>query len=87
MRPRRGPSPARPRLVVVTTPNVEYNVRYGLADGTLRHPDHRFEWTREQFRAWADGAAARTGYATTYAGIGDHDPDLGHPTQLAVFTR
>jgi 3' terminal RNA ribose 2'-O-methyltransferase Hen1 len=78
---------ARPRVVVVTTPNVEYNPRYGLEPGALRHPDHRFEWTREQFGAWADGVAARTGYAVTYAGAGEPDPGLGHPTQLAVFTR
>jgi SAM-dependent methyltransferase len=78
---------SRPRLVVVTTPNVEYNTRYELAPGRLRHTDHRFEWTRAQLRDWADGVAARQGYAVTYAGVGDEDPELGHPTQLAVFRR
>ena len=46
--------------VVVTTPNVEYNVRFEtLPAGQLRHRDHRFEWTRAEFRAWADGVAER----------------------------
>ena len=54
---------ATPRVVVVTTPNAEHNVRYeGLAPGAMRHPDHRFEWTRAEFRAWADGVAAAHGW-------------------------
>jgi 3' terminal RNA ribose 2'-O-methyltransferase Hen1 len=79
---------ARPRTVVITTPNVEYNVRFpGLPPGKLRHGDHRFEWTRAEFRAWADGAAARHGYTVSYAPVGDEDPEVGPPTQMAVFSR
>jgi 3' terminal RNA ribose 2'-O-methyltransferase Hen1 len=77
---------ARPRVVVVTTPNVEYNARYELAPGRLRHADHRFEWTRAEFTAWADGVAARRGYTVACSGIGDPDDELGQPSQLAVFT-
>src|SRR5262249_43494086 len=45
---------ANPRVVVVTTPNIEYNVRFeNLPAGALRHRDHRFEWTREEFSSWA----------------------------------
>ena len=45
---------ARPATVVVTTPNVEYNVRFEtLPAGKFRHKDHRFEWTRQQFQEWA----------------------------------
>ena len=45
---------ARPRAVVLTTPNSEYNVMWEtLPAGKLRHADHRFEWTREQFQQWA----------------------------------
>ncbi|MGQ0576483.1 MAG: 3' terminal RNA ribose 2'-O-methyltransferase Hen1 [Pseudonocardia sp.] len=76
---------ARPGLVVVTTPNVEHNVRYGL-DGP-RHRDHRFEWTRSEFRAWAGGLAAAHGYTTRFLPVGDDDPEVGPPTQLAVLTR
>ena len=79
---------ARPRTVIVTTPNVEYNVRYeGLAAGAFRHPDHRFEWTRAQFSAWAQAVASQHGYRVQYLPVGEPDPELGPPTQMAVFTR
>ena len=79
---------ARPRLVVVTTPNREYNAKFeNLADGKLRHRDHRFEWTRAEFRAWAEEVGARFGYGVTFQPIGEEDPDLGAPTQMGVFTR
>ncbi|MEU7571815.1 3' terminal RNA ribose 2'-O-methyltransferase Hen1 [Micromonospora sp. NPDC049240] len=79
---------ARPGTVVVTTPNVEYNVRYeGLAPGRFRHADHRFEWTRPEFAAWVARVAAAHGYTATIGGVGDDDPEVGSPTQLAVFTR
>jgi 3' terminal RNA ribose 2'-O-methyltransferase Hen1 len=78
---------ARPTAVIVTTPNVEHNVRYDLAPGALRHRDHRFEWTRAQFRTWADTVAAAHGYTVRYLPVGEDDPELGPPTQLAVFRR
>jgi 3' terminal RNA ribose 2'-O-methyltransferase Hen1 len=79
---------AAPRTVLVTTPNSEYNVRYPtLAAGALRHADHRFEWTRGQFAEWAAEVAGRYGYAVTMRPVGEEDPDVGAPTQLAVFTR
>jgi 3' terminal RNA ribose 2'-O-methyltransferase Hen1 len=79
---------AAPRLVVVTTPNAEYNPRYpGLAPGAPRHPDHRFEWTRAQFRAWAEQVAGRHGYSVRFGPVGDADPDAGPPTQMAVLAR
>lgn len=78
---------ARPRTVLVTTPNVEYNVRWeSLPAGQVRHRDHRFEWTREEFRAWAGRVAARFGYTVAYVPVGDDDPEVGPPTQMAVFT-
>lgn len=79
---------AKPASVVVTTPNSEYNVRFPtLAAGKFRHPDHRFEWTRAEFRAWADGVAQRNGYSVRYAPVGADDPEVGPPTQMAIFTR
>jgi 3' terminal RNA ribose 2'-O-methyltransferase Hen1 len=75
-------------LTIVTTPNAEYNVRFdGLAAGQLRHQDHRFEWTRVQFAAWAGSAAQRHGCAVELAPVGDVDPELGAPTQMAMFRR
>ncbi|CAL9530630.1 Ubiquinone biosynthesis O-methyltransferase, mitochondrial [Nocardiopsis dassonvillei] len=79
---------ARPRVVVVTTPNAEYNVHFeGLAEGAFRHPDHRFEWTRAEFTLWADAVAERNGYTVRYLPVGPQDPATGSPTQMGVFTR
>jgi hypothetical protein len=79
---------ARPGSVIVTTPNSEYNVRYPfLAAGAFRHPDHRFEWTRDEFRSWASEVASSFGYTVHYEPIGDDDPEVGPPTQMAVFRR
>lgn len=78
---------ARPRTVLVTTPNVEYNVRWeSLPAGRVRHRDHRFEWTREEFRAWAGAVAERHGYTVGFTPVGPDDPEVGPPTQMAVFT-
>ncbi|MGI5378825.1 3' terminal RNA ribose 2'-O-methyltransferase Hen1 [Streptomyces sp. CA-251387] len=77
---------ARPRTVLVTTPNVEYNVRWeSLPAGHVRHGDHRFEWTREEFRTWAHAVAERHGYAVEFVPVGPDDPEVGPPTQMAVF--
>jgi 3' terminal RNA ribose 2'-O-methyltransferase Hen1 len=79
---------ARPRTVVLTTPNAEYNVRWpSLPAGTMRHRDHRFEWSRAELEAWARGVAERFGYAVRFAPVGPEDAEVGAPTQMAVFTR
>ncbi|MGW3197758.1 3' terminal RNA ribose 2'-O-methyltransferase Hen1 [Streptomyces sp. NPDC001118] len=79
---------ARPKTVLVTTPNVEYNVRWeSLPAGHVRHGDHRFEWTREEFRTWARAVAERHGYDVEFAPIGPDDPEVGPPTQMALFHR
>ncbi|MFD4523333.1 3' terminal RNA ribose 2'-O-methyltransferase Hen1 [Streptomyces sp. NPDC058470] len=78
---------ARPKTVLVTTPNVEYNVRWEtLPAGHSRHGDHRFEWTREEFRAWAGRVAQRHGYGVEFTPVGPADPEVGPPTQMATFT-
>jgi 3' terminal RNA ribose 2'-O-methyltransferase Hen1 len=77
----------RPTFVVVTTPNREFNVRFeGLPAGRFRHGDHRFEWTREEFRAWCARQCERFSYDVEYHSVGDDDPTLGPPTQLALFS-
>jgi 3' terminal RNA ribose 2'-O-methyltransferase Hen1 len=79
---------ARPKTVVLTTPNREYNVLWeALGEGRLRHPDHRFEWTREEFRGWAGAVAGRHGYAARFVPVGPEDGMVGAPTQMAVFER
>lgn len=77
----------RPRMVIITTPNVEHNVVFGLRPGRRRHRDHRFEWPRAKFSAWARGVAARSGYHASLAEIGWRHPIHGAPTQMAEFHR
>jgi 3' terminal RNA ribose 2'-O-methyltransferase Hen1 len=79
---------AKPRTVVLTTPNREYNVKWEtLAAGKFRHPDHRFEWTRQEFQDWANGIAERFGYRVGVAAVGPDDEKFGAPTQMAIFRR
>jgi 3' terminal RNA ribose 2'-O-methyltransferase Hen1 len=79
---------AAPEHVVVTTPNTEYNSRFEfLPPGAMRHRDHRFEWTRREFAVWAERVAAERGYDVRFLPVGPEDPEVGPPTQMAVFTR
>jgi len=78
----------RPKLVIVTTPNVEANAKMpGLPVGAFRHRDHRFEWTRAELTVFAVDVARAHGYDVRFAGIGDDDPIVGAPTQMAIFAR
>ena len=78
----------RPGTVALTTPNREYNAFFeGLPAGDVRHPDHRFEWTRAEFAAWAGGVGEQHGYDVRFLPIGPEDPERGAPTQMGVFTR
>ena len=80
---------AAPATVVVSTPNAEYNVHFfaTMAPGAMRHRDHRFEWTRAEFRAWAGRVADTYQYQVRFLPVGPEHPDTGPPTQLAVFDR
>ncbi|HKN66688.1 MAG TPA: 3' terminal RNA ribose 2'-O-methyltransferase Hen1 [Gemmatimonadaceae bacterium] len=79
---------ARPRTVVMTTPNAEYNARWpSLPAGRFRHRDHRFEWTRAQFENWAGGVALRFHYTVRFAPVGPVDQEVGSPTQMAIFEQ
>ncbi len=79
---------ARPRTVIVTTPNAEYNVRFeNLPHGRFRHRDHRFEWSRSEFASWCSAVSERFGYAVRRLPVGTDDEEVGAPTQMAVFSR
>ncbi|MDR3292839.1 MAG: 3' terminal RNA ribose 2'-O-methyltransferase Hen1 [Clostridiales bacterium] len=78
---------SRPKTIVLTTPNIEYNVNYEyIKENTLRHGDHRFEWSRAQFTEWATEMCKKYGYRVQIKEIGDSDKENGTPTQMGVFT-
>ena len=78
---------ARPGLVVVTTPNAEFNPLLGVPARRFRHPGQRFEWGRAQFAGWAGGVARAHGYAVACRTIAGAHPVLGGASQMAVFRR
>jgi len=79
---------AKPGTVVLTTPNEEYNVMWeSLPAEQFRHPDHRFEWTRQQFQDWARSIAERFGYTVRFLPVGAEELNVGSPTQMGVFER
>jgi 3' terminal RNA ribose 2'-O-methyltransferase Hen1 len=79
---------AKPQTVVLTTPNIEHNVRFeGMEPGRLRHRDHRFEWTRDEFARWANRVALDHGYSLRIEPVGPVDAEVGPPTQMGVFSR
>jgi 3' terminal RNA ribose 2'-O-methyltransferase Hen1 len=78
----------RPGMVILTTPNQEYNVQWPrLQAGGFRHRDHRFEWTRAEFQQWATVVAQQCGYTVDFQAVGPQDPHVGSPTQMGIFTR
>ncbi|RBL90592.1 3' terminal RNA ribose 2'-O-methyltransferase Hen1 [Chitinophaga flava] len=78
---------ARPQLVIITTVNAEYNVKYeALSEGAFRHKDHRFEWTRAEFESWANKVATQFGYTVEFKPLGEYDEAVGAPSQLALFS-
>ncbi len=79
---------ARPSMVIITTPNREYNALWpSLPAGHFRHRDHRFEWSRAEFRAWAEEVAEEYGYTVHMAPIGPVDEAVGAPSQMGIFSR
>ena len=136
-----------PRVVIVTTPNIEYNLNMIIncsmkknrgrecpkrhktlnterlkelvQSGELckgcaafaagkppprehyprRNRDHKFEWSRDEFAAWANSLGKEHGYAVTFDGVGggpfEEGPWSGdHPfhgpgpsSQVAVLER
>jgi len=78
---------ARPKTIIVTTPNADYNVKFpALPAGNMRHKDHRFEWSRAEFQSWANAISARFGYSVRFLSIGPDDAAVGSPTQMGIFT-
>ena len=79
---------AKPKTVVLTTPNREYNVLWENVGTTkFRHGDHRFEWTRIEFSQWANRISEQYGYNVRFLPVGNEMPNVGAPTQMAIFNR
>ena len=79
---------ARPKTIVLTTPNRDYNVTWeSLPAGKFRHPDHRFEWSRDEFAVWAGGISERFRYQAKISPLGPVNESLGAPSQMVVFQR
>ncbi len=77
----------RPGMVVVTTPNSEFNPLLGVPPHRMRHPDHRFEWDRARFRRWGGRVAEAAGYTARFHDIAGLHPDFGGASQMAVFEK
>jgi 3' terminal RNA ribose 2'-O-methyltransferase Hen1 len=75
----------RPAVVVITTPNAEFNPLLGIAANRFRHPDHRFEWGRSKFRDWTQGVARRNGYRVACSDLAGRHPEYGGASQMGVF--
>lgn len=79
---------AKPAMVIVTTPNAEYNKKFEhFEEGKMRHADHRFEWTRGEFRTWGDGIGEKYNYTVEYRALGEEDTEVGALSQMAIFTK
>lgn len=79
---------APPKTIVIATPNREYNAAWEkIGTEKLRHYDHRFEWTREEFQNWAKRIGARFHYQVWFLGIGPIHEEFGSPTQMGIFTK
>lgn len=77
---------AKPKTVVLSTPNAEYNAKFEtLTAGDFRHDDHRFEWTRAEFESWANRVAEKNNYAVEFLPVGEVDENVGAPSQMAIF--
>lgn len=79
---------AKPKLVIVTTPNREYNALFeNMPEDRLRHPDHRFEWTRPEFEDWGARVAKEFGYVVEFSPLGPEDEKYGAPSQMGIFRQ
>ena len=75
-----------PKYCIVTTPNADFNVNFGKPG--FRHPDHKFEWTRNQFQTWIEEVKSDYGYEVDrVTGVGDIGNGTGHCSQVVVMRR
>ncbi|HEY8972120.1 MAG TPA: 3' terminal RNA ribose 2'-O-methyltransferase Hen1 [Puia sp.] len=77
---------AHPGAVIITTPNAEYNKLFENHEaGEMRHSDHRFEWTRQEFETWGRHVADEHNYDVSFKPLGEEAPEVGALSQMAIF--
>ncbi|XP_076258447.1 hen1 methyltransferase isoform X2 [Rhynchophorus ferrugineus] len=78
------------KLIIITTPNADFNVVFKKVN-MFRHPDHKFEWTRNQFKDWCQNITERfQDYRVEINGIGEYFEEtkmFGCCSQMALFIR
>ncbi|ALC41806.1 Hen1 [Drosophila busckii] len=84
-----------PKIVIISTPNADFNVIFTrfspLLPNGFRHHDHKFEWTRAEFKAWClDITEKYPNYMCSIFGVGEApagDESVGNVSQIALFVR
>ncbi|WP_449599513.1 3' terminal RNA ribose 2'-O-methyltransferase Hen1 [Paenibacillus sp. Marseille-Q9583] len=76
-----------PKVLILTTPNKEYNEVYEMESEEMRHSDHRFEWGRAEFSEWCIRWTSSFDYSVDFKGIGEGSDAFGYPTQMAIFSK
>uniref|UniRef100_A0A8C7WTA2 Small RNA 2'-O-methyltransferase n=1 Tax=Oryzias sinensis TaxID=183150 RepID=A0A8C7WTA2_9TELE len=80
----------RPGAVVISTPNSDFNPLLPGLSG-FRDRDHKFEWSRAEFRSWALRVCSEYGYEVEFTGVGEalhgHHDSVGFCSQIGVFYR
>ncbi|EDW62164.1 small RNA 2'-O-methyltransferase [Drosophila virilis] len=85
----------QPKIVIFSTPNSDFNIIFTrfnpLLPNGFRHLDHKFEWTREEFKAWCLGITEKyPNYMFSLLGVGEPPPgdeSVGYVSQIALFVR
>lgn len=81
-----------PHVTFITSPNREYNQHMNLEgqycydSKGYRHPDHRFEFSSEEFRDFFEGYIDHNEYAVEYYRVGKVINGI-QPTDIAVVTK
>ena len=84
----------KPKIAIISTPNAEFNLHFpDLQYNTIkkfRHFDHKFEWTRLEFKNWCENIATVYGYYLFFTGCGrvaETFDLLGYCTQMCLFVK
>lgn len=79
------------RIIIVTTPNRDFNEWFPMNKNSFRNSDHKFEWTRKEFEKWCENVYAKYKLVNVeISGVGkgpNGDMSKGFATQCAVFVK